>query len=93
MTSQPVTSTVAAFRRLSEWLTQLMATMTCYMTSNIIYIEHGRGFLEGPWFSYLYYIHHVSNFTIYLAINSEFRNEIKRLVNSVINKHRPRSYV
>ena len=94
MTSQSVTSTLEVFRRQRDSVTQLLAIIACYMISNIIYKAHARGLIESPWFSYLCYIHHISNFGVYVAANSEFRNEMKRLVkNRLMNIPRLRSYV
>ena len=44
-----------------------------------------------PWeiLLYLYYINHVSNFFIYLAVNKEFRKETKKLVNAMMGNVRP----
>ena len=89
MTSQSVTSTLEVFRRQRDSVTQLLAIIACYMISNIIYKAHARGLIESPWVSYLCYIHHVSHLSIYLVVNIEFRNEIKRLAKRVKNKPRP----
>ena len=51
--------------------------------------------LNVPWISfwimYLVYINHVANFFIYLAVNKEFRNETKSMINVILNKLRRRS--
>ena len=40
------------------------------------------------WFSYLVYINNVANFFIYLAVNKEFRNETKTILNVILKKIR-----
>ena len=42
------------------------------------------------WISYLLYINNVANFFIYLAVNQEFRNETKIMINNIVKKARPR---
>ena len=37
-------------------------------------------------FAYFYFINHVSNFFIYLAVNKEFRKEAKSLVDAIRKK-------
>ena len=85
VTSQSVTSTVAAFRRQSDSVAQLFAIVACYMISIIVYKAYARELIESPWFRYLCYVPHISHFDIYRAVNSEFRYEIQRLM----NKQRP----
>ena len=41
------------------------------------------------WTIYLLYINHVANFFIYLAVNKEFRNEAKVMINVILKKIRP----
>ena len=43
------------------------------------------------WIVYLMYINNVANFFIYLAVNKEFRNETKNMINVLLNKLRRRS--
>ena len=43
------------------------------------------------WIVYLMYINHVANFFIYLALNTEFRNETKVAINILLKKVRPRN--
>ena len=38
------------------------------------------------WTIYLLYINHVANFFIYLAVNTEFRNETKAMINIIWKK-------
>ena len=89
VSSEPATAAVDAFRSQRQSDVQMLASMACYTLSNIIYKAHAQWLTEIPWCSYLYYIHHVSLFGIYLSLNSEFRNDIKRVVKSLRNKHRP----
>ena len=41
------------------------------------------------WIIYLIYMNYVANFFIYLAVNKEFRNETKNMINGVVKKVRP----
>ena len=41
------------------------------------------------WFVYLLYINHVANFFIYLAVNKDFRNETKTMINAILKNVRP----
>ena len=41
------------------------------------------------WILYLLFINNVANFFIYLAVNKEFRNETKILINAIVKKMRP----
>ena len=41
------------------------------------------------WITYLTYINNVANFFIYLAVNTEFRNETKAMINGIVKKVRP----
>ena len=43
------------------------------------------------WVFYLLYINNVANFFIYLAVNKEFRNETKAMINVILNKVRRRA--
>ena len=43
------------------------------------------------WISYLLYINNVANFFIYLAVNTEFRNETKNMINVMVEKMRCKS--
>ena len=38
---------------------------------------------------YFYYVNHISNFFIYLAVNKDFRKETKKLVTVMVKKVRP----
>ena len=41
------------------------------------------------WILYLVYINHVANFFIYLAVNTEFKNQTKIMINVIYKKVRP----
>ena len=41
------------------------------------------------WILYLMYINNIANFFIYLAVNKEFRNETKIIINIAMKKLRP----
>ena len=41
------------------------------------------------WIVYLLYINNVANFFIYLAVNTEFRNEAKIMINTILKKVQP----
>ena len=41
------------------------------------------------WILYLLFINNVANFFIYLAVNKEFRNETKIMMNGILKKVRP----
>ena len=41
------------------------------------------------WITYLMYTNNVANFFIYLAVNTEFRNKTKNLINVILKKLRP----
>ena len=41
------------------------------------------------WITYLMYINNVANYFIYLAVNKEFRNETKNMINAILKKVRP----
>ena len=40
------------------------------------------------WYTYLLPVNHVANFFIYLAVNTEFRNEAKNMMNIALKKVR-----
>ena len=40
------------------------------------------------WIVYIMYINNVANFFIYLAVNTEFRNETKKMINVILKKVR-----
>ena len=42
-----------------------------------------NGVVQNELMMYFYFINHVSNFFIYMAVNKEFRKEFKNLVNVI----------
>ena len=68
---------------------QLILVMLVYVTSFVSPLIA----LNAPWTSfwivYLLYINNVANFFIYLAVNKDFRNETKALINVILKKVRP----
>ena len=67
-------------------VTQLILIMIVYVscfTPAILILNHMS---PSPLVYYLYYINHVSNFFIYLAVNKEFRKEVKLLMNKLFRK-------
>ena len=69
-------------------VTQFILIATVYVISFIPLLLKVNNNLPWDIVLYIYYINHVSNFFIYLAVNKEFRRETKRLVN-VIAQNRP----
>ena len=45
------------------------------------------------WIMYLVYINHVANFFIYLAVNKEFRNEIKSTFGVILKQVQPENSI
>ena len=68
---------------------QLILIMLVYVISfmPLILILNVPG--TSDWIVYLFYINHVANFFIYLAVNKEFRNETKIMANAISKKVRP----
>ena len=68
---------------------QLILIMLVYVISFMLPVLA----LNVPWISfwitYLLYINNVANFFIYLAVNKEFRNETKIMINVILKKVRP----
>ena len=69
---------------------QLILIMLVYVISFVppVVVLNGTG---TSWLVYLLYINHVANFFIYLAVNMEFRNEVKDMINIILKRVRPRS--
>ena len=70
---------------------QLILIMLVYVISfmPLILILNVPG--TSDWIVYVFYINHVANFFIYLAVNMEFRNEVKDMINIILKRVRPRS--
>ena len=78
-------------RRHLTVVKQLVLIMLVYVIAfaSIVPISNGTG--VSTWIFYIYYVNHVVNFFIYLAVNKEFRNEVKNAVNVIAKKVRPDS--
>ena len=70
-------------------VTQFILITVVYVISFIPLLLHINGNLPYKIVLYFYYINHISNFFIYLAVNKEFRKETKNLVNVIVKKVRP----
>ena len=76
-------------RRHLKAVLQLMLVTSSFVISFIPLIIFILGIFGNKLFVSLYYINHVSNFFIYLAVNKEFRNETKILLNALMKRARP----
>ena len=70
-------------------VTQFVLITVVYVISFIPLLLAINGNLPHKIVMYFYYINHISNFFIYLAVNKEFRKETKKLVNVIMRKVRP----
>ena len=70
-------------------VTQFILITVIYVISFIPLLLAINGNLPHKIVMYFYYINHISNFFIYLAVNKEFRKETKNLVNVIVKKVRP----
>ena len=68
---------------------QLILIMLVYVISFLPIIIIMNGSVTSSWIAYLMYINNVANFFIYLAVNKEFRNETKAMINTILKKLRP----
>ena len=75
-------------RRHMVAVTQYILIAALYVISFIPTMLVVNGVVNDNLFLYFYYINHVGNFFIYLAVNKEFRKEAKNLVNAVMKKKR-----
>ena len=68
---------------------QLILIMLVYIVSFVPILL----VMNVPWISfwivYLVYVNNVANFFIYLAVNTEFRNETKVMIDGIVKKVRP----
>ena len=67
---------------------QLILIMTVYAISFIAVVLLVNGFSVSRLVGYVYFINHVSNFFIYLAVNSEFRKQVKQLLERMMTARR-----
>ena len=68
---------------------QLILIMLVYVISFLPLIIIMNGSVTSSWIAYLMYINNVANFFIYLAVNTEFRNEMKTTLDVILKKVRP----
>ena len=83
------TNRAATNRRHMVAVTQFILITVVYVISFIPLLLRINNSLPWRFLFYIYYINHISNFFIYLAVNKEFRKEMKKLVNVMVNKVRP----
>ena len=76
-------------RRHLKAILQLMLVTSFFVISFVPLYIFMFGIFRNKLFLSLYYINHVSNFLIYLAVNKEFRNETKILLNALMKRVRP----
>ena len=70
---------------------QLVLVMLVYVISFMPALLAANVPSTSFWIAYLLYINNVANFFIYLAVNKEFRNETKNIINVLLDKLRRRS--
>ena len=91
VSSQKMTAAKAAQtqRRHLIVVKQLVLIMMFYVIAfaSIVPVSNGTGVTA--WITYIYYVNHVVNFFIYLAVNKEFRNEAKNMINVIAKKVQP----
>ena len=68
---------------------QLILIMLVYVISFVppVFVLNVPG--TSAWIWYLMYINNVANFFIYFAVNKEFRNETKIMINVMLKNIRP----
>ena len=68
---------------------QLILIMLAYVISFVppVFVLNVPG--TSAWIWYLMYINNVANFFIYFAVNKEFRNETKIMINVMLKSIRP----
>ena len=76
-------------RRHLTAVLQVMLVTSFFVISFVPLYIFMFGIFRNKLFLSLYYINHVSNFFIYLAVNSEFRNEVKLMLNALMKRVRP----
>ena len=80
----PASVTSQHCKRHRVALAQLILIMTVYIISFMSAVLLINGVTTIRFVGYVYFINHVSNFFIYLAVNSEFRKQVKQLVTRLI---------
>ena len=64
-------------------VTQFILITVAYVISFLPLILDMNRVAAGRYMFYFYYINHLSNFFIYLAVNKEFRGEAKKILISM----------
>ena len=64
-------------------VTQFILITVVYVISFMFLSLQRNGVIPSRFIFLFYYINHLSNFFIYLAVNKEFRNEAKKLVTTM----------
>ena len=70
-------------RRHMVAVTQFILITIVYVIAFLSLALNNNKIVNSPFLYLIYYINHLSNFFIYLAVNKEFRNEAKNLVKNV----------
>ena len=84
-----MTETIHVHRRHLIVLKQLALIMLFFIISSASVVLVGNETGVSAWISYFYYVNHVVNFVIYLAVNKEFRKEAKNMINVITKKVLP----
>ena len=71
-------------------VTQFILITAVYVITFIPPLLDLNRIVNNKLFVYFYFINHVSNFFIYLAVNNEFRKEAKNLANVVMKRQQPK---
>ena len=79
----PQAMTSQTNRRHMVAVTQFILITVVYVIAFLSLNLHRHGVIPVRFIFLLYYINHLSNFFIYLAVNKEFRNEAKKLVTTM----------
>ena len=84
-----ITETAQTQRRHLTVMKQLALIMLFFIISfaSVASVSNGTG--VSAWVTYFYYTNHVVNCFIYLAVNKEFRNATKNMINVIAKKVRP----
>ena len=67
-------------------VTQMILIMVVYVSCFTPVIIRLSRVSSSPLIVYAYYINHVINFFIYLAVNKEFRKEVQVLIDKLLRK-------
>ena len=73
-------------RRHMVAVTQFILITVVYVIAFLSLNLHSHGIIPARFIFIIYYINHLSNFFIYLAVNKEFRGEVKKIWNAVKEK-------